>query len=786
MNIAHDLFLLMFNLTQVQDRAKLIEMFLGGLHEIFEPAVFEFTKESTEEAPLEIEIRTRRSHFGFIRFTKFKDAPKEHLQMLQNATQMLAVMLERLYFDRQLHKEKDSLEQIAEERNKELKKKIKELEQARNATLNLVEDLNHEITQRTKYEKELKQSEEKFRSLFRDHSAVKLLIDPDNGDIAEANKAAANFYGWSVDELERMNISQINTLPADQIKKEIVKVRENLKTSFEFKHRKADGSICDVETYSSRMQIGDKVLLHSIVHDISEKKKVEEQLKLISRSVEQNPVGILITDAKGIIEYTNPAFTQITGYAFEEVKRENPSILQSGEHSKAFYKELWDTILNGRDWEGEFHNKKKNGEYYWEQAVISPIVNEEGKITHFVGIKEDVTEKKRIFEDLKQAKEKAEESDSLKTAFLANMSHEIRTPMNGILGFTNLLMDPDLTSEEKDQYIEFVHKGGQRMMNTVNDIVEISKIEAGVVGVEKEAFNVNQVMKEIVEFLRPEAQKKALSLKIDQFLPEDASTLHTDKNKLESILTNLIKNAIKYTDSGHINVSCRLKNNYAEFYVSDTGIGVPKHRRDAIFNRFEQADISDTRAFQGSGLGLAISKSYVEMLGGEIWLESEENKGSTFYFSVPVSKGKKSKPPEGNKKQSKDAPAKKTEAPDKKLKILVAEDDEDSFLYLKTVLKKINCKIIQTITGSETVEKARKHPDIDLILMDIKLPDKDGYEATREIREFNTEVPILAQTAYAMVGDKAKALNAGCDDYIAKPIKRKELMEKINTVLKNE
>ncbi|MGM0613587.1 MAG: GAF domain-containing sensor histidine kinase, partial [Bacteroidota bacterium] len=205
-------------------------------------------------------------------------------------------------------------------------------------------------------------------------------------------------------------------------------------------------------------------------------------------------------------------------------------------------------------------------------------------------------------QNLKKAKEKAEESDRLKTAFLANMSHEIRTPMNGILGFTNLLMDPDLTGEEKDQYIEIIHKSGQRMMSTVSDIVEISKIEAGIISIQYATTNANKIVKELVNFFRSEAQKKGLTLTLDKLLPESDSTLHTDQNKFESVLSNLIKNAIKYTDSGSINAGCQVNDGFAEFYVKDTGIGVPQKRQEAIFNRFEQADISDTRAFEGSGL----------------------------------------------------------------------------------------------------------------------------------------------------------------------------------------
>jgi len=380
-------------------------------------------------------------------------------------------------------------------------------------------------------------------------------------------------------------------------------------------------------------------------------------------------------------------------------------------------------------------------------------------------------EKERLFENLVIAKEKAEESDRLKSAFLANMSHEIRTPMNGILGFTDLLRNPDLKSEEKTRYIDIVHKSGQRMLNTVNDIVEISKIEAGLVNVMERETDINQSVKELILFFSPEAEKKGLKLTFEKALPPDKKNILTDPNKLNSILTNLIKNALKYTDSGEINMGCQRKGSEIEFYIKDTGIGIPAHRQNAVFNRFEQSDISDTRAFEGSGLGLAISKSYVEMLNGKIWVESREGIGSTFYFTLPAKNNLSSKPIEYQKKKS----------IAKKLKILLAEDDEISRNYISIILKNYAYELLEAKTGVEAVELCRKNQDIDLILMDIKMPEMDGCETTQKIRAFNNEVIIIAQTAYGLSGDKEKAIKAGCNDYISKPIIKTNLQKLIRT-----
>ncbi|MFO8086426.1 MAG: NAD-dependent DNA ligase LigA [Bacteroidales bacterium] len=375
-----------------------------------------------------------------------------------------------------------------------------------------------------------------------------------------------------------------------------------------------------------------------VVRDISDRLNIEGRLRLLSRSVEQSPVSIVITNKSGEIQYVNPAFSRYTGYESSEVLGNTPRIFKSGKHSKEFYEKLWQTILAGNDWVGEIVNRHKNGDLFWESTSISPIVNEKNEITHFVSVREDVTEKRKMIEDLKAAKEKAEESDRLKSAFLANMSHEIRTPMNGILGFTDMLKDDDLSGQEREQFIQIIHKSGKRLMNTVNDLVEISRIEAGVVTIDYYRQDINKMIKDLVLFFHHEARIKDLEIKTGNLLPEDQKEQTIDSNKIESILSNLIKNAVKYTQSGHIKVDCEIQHSELHFMVEDTGIGVPKDRQKAVFNRFEQADISDTRAFEGSGLGLAISKSYVEMMDGEIGLKSEVGEGSVFYFMVPLKK----------------------------------------------------------------------------------------------------------------------------------------------------
>jgi PAS domain S-box-containing protein len=575
-----------------------------------------------------------------------------------------------------------------------------------------------------------------------------------------------------------MNISKINTLSPSEIKREMLRARRLLNTQFNFKHRIADGSVKDVEVFSSRITAGGRVLLHSIIIDVTEKRSTERQLKLLSRSVEQSPVSVIITDTNGKIEYVNPGFEKITGYSLQEVKGKTPRILNSGYQSREFYKDLWTTILAGKDWHGEFRNKKKNGELYWIQAVISPILNSKGEVTNFVSIRENITERKKMIEDLIEAKEKAEENDRLKSAFLANMSHEIRTPMNGILGFAEILKEPELSHQERQKFISIIQKSGQRMLDTVNDLIDISKIDTGQEKVYLSETNINEQLENLYNFFLPQTQQKGLMLFLSGPLPAEYALTETDRAKLDSILTNLIKNAIKFTFMGEIRIGCRIREQVLEFSVSDTGIGVPVNKREAIFNRFEQADMENAKAYQGSGLGLAISKSYVEMLGGEIWLESEEGRGSVFYFTLPFKKSRLQYSGRIRNKTFKSNGIPRLAGK----RILVAEDDLFSREMITYQLEKTDAILLTAKDGLETIRMFEQN-NIDLVLLDIRLPEMDGFEVLRQLRLKNPEVRIIAQTAYAMLEDINKFREAGFTDYLTKPISQEKLYDMLGKYL---
>jgi PAS domain S-box-containing protein len=385
----------------------------------------------------------------------------------------------------------------------------------------------------------------------------------------------------------------------------------------------------------------------------------------------------------------------------------------------------------------------------------------------------DISERKKVEQELLKAKEKAEESDRLKSSFLANVSHEIRTPMNGILGFAEFLKNPNLSAESRNNYIEIINSCSKQLLGIITDIIEISKIETNQVKITKTKTNINAILQNVYSNLKITINKqKDVTLELSDLLSEDDTIINTDETKLQQVITNLVENALKFTDNGSVIFGCKaVDKNYVEFYVKDSGIGIEPDSQKVVFERFRRVELPQTDARGGTGLGLAICKSYVEILGGKINLESKVGIGTTVTFSIPlehveipnqipiIKNAENTTPHDFANKQ-----------------ILVAEDDDVNYLYLQEILSQTAATFIRAKNGKQAVELMSTVPNISLVLMDIKMPLMTGLEATVEIRKINKNVPIIAQTAYAFEEEKQHALRLGCNDYISKPIKRTMLI----------
>lgn len=512
-----------------------------------------------------------------------------------------------------------------------------------------------------------------------------------------------------------------------------------------------------------------------------------ESERRLAQILESGNIASMALNNDGTIRYCNDFLLKITGYTFNEIKGKNwfKTFIVDEERNAMF--QLFSEIIFNKRINSNFDNiiLSKNGKkiyFSWYNTVL--FSNNEVTGVACIGV--DITKKKSYEAQLKEkneayklmneklieAKDKAEESDRLKTVFLQNISHEIRTPMNGILGFLDLLNDDNLLEEDRKAYIDIINKSGKRLLTTINDVIEISKIESGQISLHYSNVNIVELMTDLYEFFKKQADEKGLKLIYNQTSSEKLPLIETDKSLLEKVLVNLLRNAVKFTTKGIVEFGYFKEKDQLIFYVNDTGCGIPADRRDAVLERFVQSDLNLTRAHEGSGLGLAIAKAYIELLGGKIKLESEENKGSKFYFNIPYIAVKQKEVSTSTEKAS-------LKQLNKKITILIAEDDEFSFMYLENILKSDFITIIHTNNGVNTVDIIKSNPDITMVLMDIKMPMMNGLVATQHIREFNPDIPIIAQTAYAFKEDKEEIFESGCNDFITKPIDRTELIRLI-------
>ncbi|HUW06267.1 MAG TPA: ATP-binding protein [Williamwhitmania sp.] len=510
--------------------------------------------------------------------------------------------------------------------------------------------------------------------------------------------------------------------------------------------------------------------------DVTKRKRADDKLHASEvryrRLFEAAQDGILILDAiSGEIVDVNPFITNMLKYS----------------HQELLGKELWEI--------GAFKNIVASKEGFVElqkeeyiRFEDMPLETKAGKLISVEFISNvyladnkkviqcnirNISERKLAEEQLLIAKNRAEESDRLKIAFLHNISHEIRTPMNAIVGFAGFLDDPNLLPEKRKQYTDIIIQSSDHLLSIISDIVSIASIEAGQENILEDEVNINLVGKFIQDQFCLKSANPNVALRFQASLADDKATIVTDATKFKQILTNLVGNALKFTNQGHVNFGYKLNENQLEFYVEDSGIGISPDMYEEIFKRFRQVETDSARKYGGSGLGLSLSKAYVEMLGGKIWLVSEMDKGSVFYFTLPYEQEKLND-------LSDDLSAKSLAFELKKpVTLLIAEDEDSNFMLIEEFLSEQMITIIRVINGTDAVALCKSNSNIDMVLMDIKMPEMDGFEATNQIKRFRPNLPIIAQTAYAGDVDKNRALAYGCSDYICKPYKKEMLLAKV-------
>tara|TARA_R110002050_G_scaffold225943_1_gene361808 strand:- start:1706 stop:3676 length:1971 start_codon:yes stop_codon:yes gene_type:complete len=618
-------------------------------------------------------------------------------------------------------------------------------------------------------------------------SIVKTAVDAiitieEDGSIRSWNEAAQRIFGYHSNEIVNKSILQIfpnkyiNTKVEIDVKR-LVKIwlRNKIGQITELSAIRKDGTEFLVEMSASSWESNNQFFITGIFRDITERKQTDFNLQKLSYALNTTKEVVFMTDTDGVFTYINPQFTKMYGYEPHEViGLKTPRIIHNPKNKRDFNL-FWKKLLNKENIaSSQYTNIKKDGTIINIEGSADPIINEEGEIIGFLGVHRDITERLKVLDHLKEALAKSKESDRLKSEFLATMSHELRTPLNSIIGLSSLI-DESTPKEDVLEFNKIINSSGDHLLDIVEDLFDISLIESGQIEVVKRQVNLQSVLLEVDRLMKTEQDKLDKNhLELNLIVPKEYKniSISTDAIKLKRILKNLLKNALKFTEEGYINYGYNIyqvdDKTMVKFFIEDTGIGIHKDHQQLIFEVFRQADGSFGRKHEGMGVGLSTAKKLIILLGGSIWVDSLEGNGSSFFFTIPFEQ--ENSLIELNSKLENDN--KNTQLKT----ILIVEDDDSSYEFIKSVLELKNINYKRAENGKIAVEYCNNNSDIDLVLMDINMPVMNGYEASKQIKSVNPKLPIIAQSAYAIFGDKEKALQAGCDDYITKPIVMEDLL----------
>lgn len=647
-------------------------------------------------------------------------------------------------------------------------------------------------------EQRIRSAEARYRALT-STALDGIVITSITGRITSWNLGAEIIFGYKEHEILRQPLTLL--LPS-RFRRENLKMMARLRTDKDDAHaehrvellgRHKSGKEFPLDLALTPWRSPEGRFVTGIIRDISVQKRAEERLRLQSTALESASNTVVITNTKGIIEWVNPAFTVTTGYTKEEAIGKNPRILNSGKQPASYYAEMWQHILAGKNWRGEFINRRKDGQLFTEDVNITPVLGDDGQITHFVAIKQDVSKLKENIRDLEVAhQELAKKNQALdvalvearaaseaKAAFLATMSHEIRTPMNGFIGMASLLRNSSPLTDEQVDFIDTICSSGETLLTLINDILDFSKIESNHMDLESVPFNLRRSLEETLDTVAPPAREKRLDLALEMD-PSVPDAIVGDSVRIRQVITNLVGNAIKFTAEGEVVVQVSAdppaKNfQRIHFCVRDTGIGIEEAKLDRLFKSFSQVDSSTTRVYGGTGLGLAISQRLIGLMGGEIKVESNMGQGSKFYFdlNLPV------------------APALVTEAEAQipinldGLVILIVDDNDTNRRIFSAQLAHANCRPVECHSGSEALAWLNINPAPDLIISDMLMPEMDGitfalkvraWEKARSVRQ---KLPIVMISSGGFHKDAPGAAEVGFVYVLTKPVHQQQLIETV-------